>query len=573
MKTTHQGFSIAFVCGSPGSGKSYCMTRDVIERLASGFEGKIFTNLPLEVEKIAHHVASKTGRDAADIAAQIQLLEKATLSRWADGHGGPWELSLEGKADGNELILDECHRFCRRKGPGVQGRNVLWTGWLGEVRHEGWRRLVFVTQDESKVGEPITTHAELYYELTNSERRRDPILRIPLHYWYELIASFTREYRSSVAAVEFRRVKGKLREQHVDRYSLDPFWFQFYRSYEAAGGGTGSGPGGTEVRREYKVRPIAWFSKVDGKRVAPTWAWFLSVHWWRFAIAGSIAGFGIWVTILGGMNTLLTMWMSRMGAIAGANRTPGASGSKPSARTEGEPEQALPSPARRQSEERIARPSPAELADILSRVPEADRAKLLAEFQGFADSFQRERSRSHALLDARASERKLMRVVAVTNDTAWFTDPPCSCKVGRVLDEGPYAGRRLERLNVDDGWAELAGGVRLWVGRGVDPGLPAADANGLAPDNATGGESSGEVSRPVQSVGPAGNANQNRSAGASDNDIGAGDGLRSVLSGSGSPSGSVDRGRGRAGNPASNSGDTRPTDIGRPSVDRSTDGS
>jgi hypothetical protein len=201
MKTTHQSFSISFVCGPPGSGKSYLLTRDVIDRLQTS-AGKVITNLPLAVDKVAALVAGKLGIESQEVAERIVLLEREQLVAWQDGRGGPWE--LREAADGNDFILDECHLFCSKR----RKNNIAeWERWLGEVRHEGWRRIVFVTQDESKVGPPITAHAELRFELTNSERLRDPFLKIPLSYWYELIASFTREYSSAVVLTEYRRVK------------------------------------------------------------------------------------------------------------------------------------------------------------------------------------------------------------------------------------------------------------------------------------------------------------------------------------------------------------------------------
>lgn len=543
VKTTHQGFSISFVCGAPGSGKSFCLTRDVIERLSSGFAGKIITNLPLEVDKIADYVAAKRGGEAFEVAAQLVLLDRDTLRAWQDGHGGPWDFAAQGLADGNDFILDECHLFCRKSGQNVRVRNERWERWLGEVRHEGWRRCVFVTQDETKVGLPITQHAELRYELTNGERRRDPILRIPLHYWYELIASVTREYRPSIAAVEYRRVKGKLREQHVDRYPLDPYWFQFYRSYEAAGGGTGKGAGGSAVVREFKRRPVLAPRRVDGQLIAPTWLWFLGVHWWRFFLAGALLSVVVWLTALGGMTSLLQAWMSRMGSIAAAN------GGGVEATRDGAPTQVLPAasqPAyggKAEPSPPAARPTAEQLAALLHGLPEGDRNLLVAELRWMADGYRLQKARADRLVANRARERKLVRVVAITEDKAWFSDPPCSCKLGEVIDEGPYKGRRMERLDVDGGWVELTGGVRLWVGRGIVERLPDADAPGGDAGREAGPGASRAVPEPVRALGAGEQAASGDGRGAANHDHGAGDGLRSILSGGSPSSGPVDRGR------------------------------
>jgi hypothetical protein len=542
MKTTHQGFSISFVCGTPGSGKSYCLTHDVIERLSTGFSGKVITNLPLEVDKIAEHVAKKLGVEPLEVTSRIILLDRDTLRIWQDGHGGPWEFAERQLADGNDFMLDECHLFCRRTGQNVKARNERWQKWLGEVRHEGWRRCVFVTQDESKVGTPITQHAELRYELTNSERRRDPILRIPLHYWYELIASVTREYRPSIAVVEYRRVKGKLREQHVERVALDPFWFQFYRSYEAAGGGTGKGQGGSAVVREFMRRPVSLPRRLEGKLVAPTWLWFLRVHWWRFCLACAAAGSLLWLSVFGGMNVLLRTWMSRMGQIASANTPHVESDATGNSTTNigGGPEQVLTDDG--ESTE-PARPSAEEMAAILARVPETDRGKLVAELNAFADAARASRARFEQLVELRRDERQRVRVVAITEDAAWFTDPPCSCKLGEKIDEGPYQGRHMERLNIDDGWVELSGGIKLWIGRGAIDRLPDADTAGGDTRREARSERAGAVPEPVPALGPGRQAPVGGGLRAADHDHGPGDGLRSVLSRDSAASGTLDRSR------------------------------
>jgi hypothetical protein len=364
-----------------------------------------------------------------------------------------------------------------------------------------------------------------------------------LHYWYELIASVTREYRPSIAVVEYRRVKGKLREQHVERVALDPFWFQFYRSYEAAGGGTGKGQGGSAVVREFMRRPMTWPRRLEGKLIAPTWLWFLRVHWWRFSLAGAAAGILLWLSVFGGMNVLLKTWMSRMGQIASANapHDEGDAIGSPMSNTDVGPEQVLTAEGENVEP---ARPSAEEMAAILARVPEADRGKLVAELNAFADAARASRARFEQLVELRRGERQRVRVVAITEDAAWFTDPPCSCKLGEKIDEGPYQGRRMERLNIDDGWVELSGGIRLWIGRGVVGRLPDADTARSDTRREARAERASAVPEPVPAVGPGREASADGvGLGAADHDYGSGDGLRSVLSRDSAASGAVDRSR------------------------------
>lgn len=227
---------------------------------------RVITNLPLNVSEIAAEVSRKTGQSAESVAARVHLIDADTLQRWRTPSKvigdndkpvmvvhGPWEFSDDFAAK-SDFILDECHIYCPRKGVGSVLFQKPWQDFLGEARHRGYRRLVFVTQDEAKVGTSILEHAELRYELTNAERLRDPWFRISLGDWFELVASITRKYQSSVALTEYRRLVGKMKIVHSERIALDPFFFKFYRSHEVAGGGSETGQVDRPLREFEKRR-------------------------------------------------------------------------------------------------------------------------------------------------------------------------------------------------------------------------------------------------------------------------------------------------------------------------------
>jgi hypothetical protein len=320
LENTHQGFSISFVTGAPGSGKSYFLARDVIKRLISS-DAIIRTNLPLEVEKIAEFVAKRRKCDPAEVAERIKLLDPETLTRWktpgeivVEGGKrrpsvqGPWEFVKE-QCVGADLILDEGHLYCPKKDRAAREYEEGYRRWLGEVRHDGWRRIVFVTQDESKVGQSIVTHAELRYELTNAERLRDPWFRIPMGDWYELRGSLSKRYRSRVAIAEFRRVNGKLRLQgKPERFALEPEWFAFYRSHEASGGGTGVG----NVERQKR--------ECETRSMVGVWLWFLRRHFIKLGGAAAIVSAFMWVTFFGGMRMGVETWLRMSGKSMASNR-------------------------------------------------------------------------------------------------------------------------------------------------------------------------------------------------------------------------------------------------------------
>jgi hypothetical protein len=546
MKTTHTSFCIAFVCGAPGSGKSYTSTRDVIDRLKNDAKVVIRTNLPLNVAEIAQHVAAHRGCEAAEVIEQVRLIDRDELRRWADGAAGPWDFASKGQAEGAELLLDECHIYCSKR---QKVRHITWEKWLGEARHEGWRRIVFITQDESKVGQPIKDHAELRFELTNSERRRDPILQIPLTYWYELVASFTGEYRASIAVTEYRRVAGRLRPQHTERVPLDPAWFKFYRSYEAAGGGTGRGHGSAGIVREFQKRPKLWPKVVEGKRVAPTWLWFLKRFAMRFAGAAVMVCAVFWLVAMGGMSTLINGWVSHITRMTGAAPAEATQEADPAAVVSAEPPKPIKS-----------------LRDVVVALSEEDREVILEEMRKNAREVQNAQAQTEAIQQERDNERRRHTVVALTDDQVWFTDPPCTCKIGKPMSEGPYMGLVVRQISVDEGWVEMDNGVQLWVGRqypgrlpddgGQDrPDVPAAAGNDSRSKPRRPGEVQGPVSAP-----PAEEAGPELAAPVlgANHDLGAGDdapglrpqsGLRSIL---------VSRDGGGTRRQAADAGDPRP---------------
>lgn len=290
------------------------MAVDVVRRLTS-WDGIIYTNLPLAVDVIAAQVSKARGCSPDEVSRRIRLFKSDELRDWKAGNSGPWELANELKESGDlgELLLDECHLFC----PATDyKRRPPWERWLGEVRHEGWSRVVFITQDESKVGKPITQHAELRFELTNAEKLRDPWLGVPWGAWYELIASFTRQYQAVVRLTEYRRVNGRMTTNYVENFKLDSENFKLYRSYEATGGGTQTGQATAGRKYEYQRRGVVGFKRdATSKRLlAPTWLWFFGQAWFPLSRSAAIVGFAVYMLVFGGLSSAIAGMQTKFNA-------------------------------------------------------------------------------------------------------------------------------------------------------------------------------------------------------------------------------------------------------------------
>ncbi len=162
-------------------------------------------------------------------------------------------------------------------------------------------------------------------KITNAERLRDPLLKLPLLYWYELRASFTGVYQASIARAESRRIDGKLKPTGVvDTIQLDPYWFKFYSSLEAAGGGS-SGKGSASPgspKKEFELRPrFLPEKKENGKLLWPTWIWFLGRAPGR--LFGVVFGtfFFFWFMFLGGSSIAMESFLGSFSAMAEAQQT------------------------------------------------------------------------------------------------------------------------------------------------------------------------------------------------------------------------------------------------------------
>lgn len=332
---THGKFCIALVTGTPGSGKSFCCSRDVYNVLCQS-DRCIVTNLPINVPVMAQWVAAvRKDLNEQDVIDRITILEPERLQRWKQEIGGPWELAAEGLPrgiegrDGNlmgaDFILDECHLYCPSTGDGthesVRVMRKNWKDWLGEIRHEGWRRVLFVSQDDEKIGKPIQIHSELRYELTNGATDRVPYFQIPFGDFYSLVASFTGVYYPVVVVTEFRRVNARSVFVHAERVRLAPKYFALYESYAHAGGGAHAGAI-DRPKLEWEVRPTWWWGVVDGVRKAPTWAWFYGKYRIRVTMVLAFAGVLFWMCFLGGLGVVFSGGMSAvtrvtMGAMGG----------------------------------------------------------------------------------------------------------------------------------------------------------------------------------------------------------------------------------------------------------------
>lgn len=415
-------FCISFITGSPGSGKSFCLVRDLYARLAE-FRFPIVTNLPIEVEAFAEAAAKRYGREVEEIRNQFALIPRDVAQRWKSGDTTPAELVHTPEIIGLEsirgalFVLDECHLFCPKRS---KPRQAMWESWLGEVRHEGWSGMYFISQDRAKVGESIIEHAELSYELTNNAKRRDPFFAIEQQLWWQLRGAYMGEYRASIGIDLYRRLGGKLKPQAEYKVSLDPFFFPLYRSHQAAGGGTVEEA--HEVpKQEYEKRPRWWWVRDDDKAIAPTWAWFLGRTWLKVVPRLGLAAFVVWVCFLGGGILGMRLVMGYFRSFA-----PGSEVTAQAVELEPTEPGAIPVNASIENGEVLSRQSAEQFANVISELSREKQAVVVQQLEEVERRYQAEREaieeEEKAKQEREQRKRRDLRVVAFDRTRAWLSD-------------------------------------------------------------------------------------------------------------------------------------------------------
>lgn len=315
------GFSITTLIGRGGDGKSYITVHDLAHNRLVRWKHDLWTNLPLHVEALSEYVAAQRGCKAEDVAKRIHIILDEDLERWANGHGGPWELCQEHDAKG-DLIIDEAHVFCPKGEKAIEKR---WQEFLGEARHYGLERVQFITQASAKVSPVIEQHCHARYRIEKGDRRRTRWFGIPMSDVYNLIASVTRRYQPLTFRIEeVRDANEKWQQNDETIFTFRPEVFALYESHSAAGGKSSTEAAATHQQKEFEKRPRLLPNKCDydgdGGKVwtLPTWLWVVSRN---LLAVGKVAAlvFAILFMANGGLGWMLGMWTNNIpGMVSGA---------------------------------------------------------------------------------------------------------------------------------------------------------------------------------------------------------------------------------------------------------------
>lgn len=413
-----------------GSGKSYLRcARFLVDDFLPNTEGVHWSNFPVHRERVAAAVAKKTEQAEVDILERIQIIPEDVLDTWRQGKSGPWEFFKDKDINHAHIAFDEFHKFCSV----TSGRKIVqkYQEWFGEIRHRG-ATVEMISQSPTKIPKQIQAEAGQRLQLVNSETRRDPFLKIPLADWYELRAGLlTRSYEAKVWVLEKREVDGRWVTEHQQTFLLDPYYFDFYDSYNAPESGTIKGQA---AKREWEKRGriglIFWFIRRNFFGLAKFFGFALLIY---LLISGNL------------FPLMMKMFMPSAG-----KPQPAAVVQKPAVTTR-------PATTQRRATTRSASRAPVspELADL---PPEA-RERFKAMQTELSAMSQRQQE-----LERRLDEYST--VVLIADDGATFKDGTFY-GVGDVIEMGRFKGRKVKnvslvrgRVLLDDGTILRLGGVR-----------------------------------------------------------------------------------------------------------------
>lgn len=252
--------TVVFTTGAPGTGKTYSRcARFLWDYWLPETKGVHWSNFPVKLEKFLPKYP-----DAAD---RIRFIPKEELDRWANYESGPWEFFKGIDLQDSHVAIDECHNFIRKTGEGCKKNAELWQKWLGEIRHVGCK-IEFLSQDPHKVNQCIEIHSAVRIQLINSEDRRDPLFGILLGDWYELRGKFVGLYETTIWQIEERRIAGKWKQSHSEKFTLQPFYFDLYDSFNTPHGGDKKASG---QQRQCEKRGwaglLGWFGRRNAFRI------------------------------------------------------------------------------------------------------------------------------------------------------------------------------------------------------------------------------------------------------------------------------------------------------------------
>lgn len=424
--------------GAAGTGKSYARaSRFLIDDFLPDYSGHHWSNFPINIDAMAELAQRKRGVDPDQTRERVHVIPPEELLRWENHHVtaeslkaaanngedlpiyGPWDFFADKQLDRTHIAIDEVHVYCgRNKTKRIREK---WQLWLGDIRHAG-ATVEFLSQSPMKVAKEIDYETAVRFEFVSAAHRRDPILKIPLSDWYELLACIIRRWHETIIAHEFIQEKGRWRHNHSHAWRLDPEYFPAYDSFNKTREGGKAGQG--ELKQWQK------------RSRAGVFLWFFLRHPWRILGWSIFFAFCIWL-LAGGGGILMHHAFNTVGQGFIPAMKKNQSGDKPGAQGNA---QMSPHP---ESEQQVVTTQP-----VYRDSPET-----LHQLQQLQQQVE----------TSRRDELARWSIILMTPDALTFRSG-YTYHIEQPIDFGPYKGRMITEIDYDRRIANLDDGTILRMG-------------------------------------------------------------------------------------------------------------
>lgn len=464
---------IQYTTGTPGTGKSYLRCPYfLIKEFLPDSEGVHYSNFPIGpvnkdhrdpprfegetfAERIADEVAKRTGRDPADFIDRMQVIPKDELKKWETGESGPWEFFKGKSLAGVHIAIDECHNFIGRKHH--KQHREKWQAWLGEIRHQG-ATVEFLSQSHMKVAKEVGYESALRRTLESTEDLRPPLIGIPLKEFYNIKAKFTGKYTRATIITERVENNERWDVNYRETIILNPFFYQFYNSFNKPQQGGESGKLEKEDWQKYSL--IRLLLRLPKKYPIV------------FATRGAVLAVLIFF-MMGGMGNVVRYIVRAF-----------SQGVTVATTSEIAPEDAAIEPVANgiDLDAPLPRPDTYEMIDIQPQpqpqtpATEGDHAQRTKEREELEQVYKQLEAMHEKVQRYRVKEQEATAVVLITRDSATMRDG-YTYNIGETIDYGYYNGRTITRVDYRRRAVHLDDGVVLRLGR-----VPTTEADHPASD-------------------------------------------------------------------------------------------
>ena len=498
---------ITLTTAPTGTGKTYVRCgRFLWDEWLKEAEGVHYSNFPIRFEPwedewgrsgrgLVAEAVDRLGMTEDQVRYRVQHIPPEETAKWEDDSGkfGPWSTFADMDLNGAHIAIDEAHVYWPAKGANKRCKALL--EWIADVRHRGCT-VEFITQNRMQVSADLRRAVNMEIRLSRWDEKYEPILGIRLGDYLEVLAAFTGQYRGIVREDHLVPDGERLGIVKSKNWDFDPFYFSLFNSHSAPVKG---GKGGLGAKPPHVRYP--------GTKI---FRWFLLRNWLSLGWRGMVAAALYWIVFAGGaagfvqglqqefIEITRRQQLEASGTINGTDDPSvfleegsaqvvaydAADGAGEGRGAAGE----LVPVAKPNAEIVIPMVAVAETGEQFRFDVEGSKDDALKQLEHIGIMYAVKYKQQAELLEAAENEIKELRgklgelgsVVLVSPDGAQFANGDWYA-VGELINWGPYAGTRLESVDLRRRSVRLSDGrmLRVGVARMSEPETPESQPPGI----------------------------------------------------------------------------------------------